>query len=288
MLGNLFKIATLGIAGYGIKKLYEVYQNERERRANAPVYSPVEPIKMQEEEREQQDEEEPEDKTIDPMMQFIYDAKPNSYSNENFYQTLKRRLPKETKHWNDEQKNEFIQKMLSKIEGMDGWYFIRAEHHFNIFELANAGSTVLDCFRADTFQNIEQSERVYKIIKQVEYVKERQRNPIYTIKMPNIGFKDVGFELAVINQLMYQDNLLTPKFNMEEFANESKRLIDIDAGANWAATLYLLNIDIPKNMLDNMQTLEISSFALYKNIYFPTPTDMLIRQDYRPGCYCAD
>lgn len=288
MLGNLFKIATLGVTGYGIKKLYKVYQNERERQANAPVYPPVEPIKMQEEEREQHDEGEPEDKTIEPMMQFIYDAKPSSYSNENFYQTLKRRLPKETKHWNDEQKNEFIQKMLSKIEGMDGWYFIRAEHHFNIFELANAGSTVLDCFRADTFQNIEQSERVYKIIKQVEYVKERQRNPIYTIKMPNIGFKDVGFELAVINQLMYQDNLLTPKFNMEEFANESKRLIDIDAGANWAATLYLLNIDIPKNMLDNMQTLEISSSALYKNIYFPTPTDMLIRQDYRPGCYCAD
>lgn len=284
MLGQIIKFAALGAVGYGAKKLYDAFQEDQQKEEQAK--NAQDEMPKPQTEPEEKSEEKKAEEELEPMMKFIQEANRDSYKNEAFYQKLKDKLPKETKHWTDEQKNEFMREMLSKMEGMDGWYFISAEHPLCIFELSKVGSTTLDCLRlaADTFPNLEQSERIYNILKRVEYRKERQRNPIYTTKkMPEIGFKDVGFKLAIIHQLMFNEEKLTPKFDMVEFANESQCFIDA-IGANREATHYLLNLDIPKTLLDGIEKLEIGNFPFYQHIYFPV-APMFMVKDFCQGYY---
>jgi len=77
----------------------------------------------------------------------------------------------------------------------------------------------------------------------------------YLIKKPNediIDFKDFGFKLSIIQVLMYDKELLKPKFDLYEFVKwYSKRDIDIEKegyGPIPEVTQYFKDLPIPKSL----------------------------------------
>lgn len=77
----------------------------------------------------------------------------------------------------------------------------------------------------------------------------------YLIKEQNeekITFKDFGFKLAIIQELMYNKELLKPKFNLNEFTLwYKKRKIDLEKegyGPIKEVTQYFKDLTIPKNL----------------------------------------
>ncbi|WP_271767948.1 DUF6892 domain-containing protein [Aquimarina algiphila] len=76
---------------------------------------------------------------------------------------------------------------------------------------------------------------------------------------PKVIFKDFALKLWVIEELMYNQNLLTPKFDIAEFVKEhEKRQIDIESdGYNIIPEIkaYFQNLDIPQELLNQVTEL---------------------------------
>ena len=83
----------------------------------------------------------------DPAMKLAKGGTPNLLETEEFYQELKKTLPKRALEWTDEQKNEFIRLTLYIFEGADAWDYIHAEDPLNIFELTQTKGRTIDYLR---------------------------------------------------------------------------------------------------------------------------------------------
>lgn len=58
---------------------------------------------------------------------------------------------------------------------------------------------------------------------------ERMANPIYKQHPnPSVKFKDFGLKLAVVNELMFNQEKLTPKFEREAFLLEQQKCINME------------------------------------------------------------
>jgi hypothetical protein len=95
---------------------------------------------------------------------------------------------------------------------------------------------------------------------------DNYRNQPKKYPMPKASdnrFKDFGLKLLVIEELMYRQKILTPAFDIHEFAKEyDKREIDIETdGYNIIpeAKKYFQNLDIPNELLVKVETLHQSS-----------------------------
>lgn len=92
------------------------------------------------------------------------------------------------------------------------------------------------------------------------------RNQPKTYPMPKAAdnrFRDFGLKLIVIEELMYRQKLLTPVFDIHEFAKEyDKREIDVETDGYAIipeAKTYFQNLAIPDDLLSQVETLHQSS-----------------------------
>ncbi|MBO5032366.1 MAG: hypothetical protein J6D08_10855 [Lachnospiraceae bacterium] len=97
------------------------------------------------------------------------------------------------------------------------------------------GSFRLSTLLPDMIPNIENQDIAALLSSRVEidYIAPKAKKPEkYTqhkLKEPALEFENFNFKLAVIQKLMYEKNLLNPKFDVYEFAQEyKKRKIDVD------------------------------------------------------------
>ena len=184
---------------------------------------------------------------IEKLLKKI-ESRPQELFDQEFHFLLRSTLaiPKE---WSKSQKSALIEGILSYFSGMDGWDYIAEDSWQNIFYFSTH-EDVLECLKliAEKCDDVPEAIRLRKILKEVSRIRHRQQNPIYDINQtPSIEFQDIGFKLAVINQLMFEENKLHPKFDVHLFAEEYTRsCIDVEMrGASYEAGEYLRNLDIP-------------------------------------------
>ncbi|MDO4698915.1 MAG: hypothetical protein Q4A60_09670 [Pasteurellaceae bacterium] len=225
---------------------------------------------------------------VDKLIKQIENARAsaNYFDNPVIYARLELALSQSNK-WTNNKKSRLIEAVIQVFEGMDGWNFISAESSQTIFEITQSEMT-LKCLKliAESIDDVPEIKRLNRILKEVERIQHRQKNPIYDLSQrPSITFKDEGLKLAIIHQLMFIENKLHPKFDIQLFSEEyTKYCIDLDlCGASSEAMEYLLNLEIPQTLLDQIEILYVDSNAdLYKRICFEH-TFMVSR--YREGGY---
>lgn len=260
MLGNIAKIAAMGLLGFGAKKIYDLAKENKEADDDESI-----PYDVKEWEKRQYEEAQ---KEPDPTMRMMIAGSPRIFEKESFYQELKEKLPKGSQNWDDEKKNRFMQEMLSKFEGCEGWDYVHAEDDVNIFELSYKKGKTLEMMRfvAEIFPGLEQTARVMYVVNEVERIRERRAHPIYNLEQkPSVEIPDIGFKLAIINHLMFKEKTLKPMFSLPLFKEESKKFIRHNASRE--AGEYIKNLDIPINLMKNIRRLEIDPYTpLYSQI----------------------
>ncbi|AUI66605.1 MULTISPECIES: hypothetical protein [Glaesserella] len=288
MLNNIIKIAAVGLVGVGLKKIYDNFIEAEQDKDNE---------KNDEKRNEQSVEQSKEtkitletvvqalhlDKSIplsayhfqkdgyslseaakekDPMMKLMALAGRESLDQEPFYQYLKMHLPEASKKWSDEQKNEFVGKVLSTFEGAFRWDYYHAEHPANILDMCNAKGKMRDCLRfvAELFPDVEQGKRLSLILKEVERIQNRLKNPIYNKNQtPSVKFQDIRLKFAIIQQLMATGEL-KPAFDHKLFAEEFTYFLE-PAFPSSEAGDYMLNLDISQYQLNQISELYLNHYS---------------------------
>ena len=216
------------------------------------------------------------------------ESRPPQLFEQGFCSRLRSVLPS-SKEWSKSQKSALIDGVLSYFSGMDGWDYIAEDSWQNIFFFATHND-VLECLKliAEKCDDVPEAIRLRKILQEVSRIQHRQQNPIYDINQtPGIEFQDIGFKLAVINQLMFEENKLHPKFDVHLFAEEyTKHCIDLERrGASDEAGEYLRNLDIPLSLLEQVDVIKLNPYSqIYHGICFPSPLDFMFHR-YREGGY---
>lgn len=268
MLNNLIKIAAYGLAGLGIKKAYDHFQQDSQEKTlslaavtqdlaldpsvdlNSFCFGTADYVLNNAQQ------------ITDPMMKLISLATPESFDQATFYHHLKSHLPFAAQHWNDEQKDKFVQAVLSTFEGAFRWDYYHAEHHANILDMCNAKGTMRDCLRfvAELFPEVAQGKRLALILKEVERIQNRLKNPIYDKNQtPSVPFKDVRFKFAIIQQLMAKEQL-KPVFDYQLFVEEFRYFID-PAFPSSEAGNYMLNLDIAQHQLNRINAINLNNYS---------------------------
>ena len=92
-------------------------------------------------------------------------------------------------------------------------------------------------------------------------VKKAKKYVVQKLNEPILEFTNYNFKLAVIQQLMYEKELLTPKFDIYEFAEEyTRRDIDIDDEGYEPikeAKKWFKDLQIPKRLAEEVTELEM-------------------------------
>lgn len=179
------------------------------------------------------------------------------------------------------EKREVIQAVISFFEGMDGWNFIALESWRNIHYIS-VNPNVMKALNL-IVEKIDdvwyESRRLSLILEKVSTIQHRQENPIYDHNTtPSVPLKDKGLKMAVINQLMFLENKLKPRFDYSIFAEEYKeRCLDYEfIPMEPEAESYFSNLDIPQFLLNEVKTLKLDKKALIysyflKVFYFCLP-----------------
>ncbi|KMK52527.1 hypothetical protein RO21_00470 [[Actinobacillus] muris] len=215
------------------------------------------------------------------LFDILEEERDDAFENEEFFQGLKDLLHL-SKNWDLKKKIQFVSSVLSSFEGMAGWFYIYCDGWDTIFGLAGEkNERKLEGLKliSKAFSDIDEpvTHQLRYIISEAERIKLRRLHPIYNLNQtPKIIFKDFGFKLAVINQLMYKKKILRPSFNIALFAEE---YIDERTGyginldwyrASQEAARYLWNLDIPEYLLNSITTLELDQNAeIYRGVAYP-------------------
>lgn len=265
MFSKIAKIAALGLVGIGAKKAYDHFKKE-EKSSSEKVTEDFQSTPSVDSQKSHLETDnnasEKVQKVEDPMMTLIKSATTKSLDQAHFYNHLKSHLPEAAQNWNDEQKNEFVRAVLSTFEGAFRWDYYHAEHHANILDMCNAKGTMRDCLRfvAELFPDVEQGKRLALILKEVERIQNRLKNPIYDKNQtPSVKFKDVRFKFAIIQQLMAEQQL-KPVFNYQLFVEEFSYFIDPGFPSS-AAGDYMLNLDITQHQLNCVSDLYLNHYS---------------------------
>lgn len=101
--------------------------------------------------------------------------------------------------------------------------------------MARIGSFKIDTILADRLDELRRRSLVEWMTKEVEitYKEPRPKSSIYDLKRssePVLHFDSYQFKLMVIEELMYKKGLLSPKFDIYDYAEKNpKREIDVDS-----------------------------------------------------------
>lgn len=162
------------------------------------------------------------DEVIEPIKQADY-AKDISYDRvANFI--------KNTADWDNAKKIAFIKRIRFVRTGVAGWDYFGPDSPEVIFELATS-ENLRKIYEATIaiYPECDEAKELQRILDLAKYRMERMANPIYKQHSnPSVTFKDFGLKLAVINELMFNQEKLTPKFDREEFLLEQQKCINME------------------------------------------------------------
>ena len=124
------------------------------------------------------------------------------------------------------------------------------------------------CFDITTFlmkdiDEVEEDLKEYALkmsrIVSIEYIKPKVKTAKYKQKKPEgdvLVFEDFNFKLAVLQVLMYEKELIEPKFDIYEFAEEyTRRKIDVDEDGYdpiKEAVNWFKKLEIPASLADEV------------------------------------
>ncbi len=154
-------------------------------------------------------------------------------------------------------KNNFQGKFIFDNENSITYYKTNTKKRIKLFDGDDTGALVLNGISA-WFNCDTKTKSVIKAI-EISAYKSTIKNEIpkdkYLIKEldeAQIEFKDFGFKLAIIQELMYDKNLIEPKFDLYEFvAWYDKRKIDLETEGYepiLEVTQYFKDLPIPKKI----------------------------------------
>lgn len=162
------------------------------------------------------------DEVIEPIKQADY-AKDISYDRvANFI--------KNTADWDNAKKIAFIEKVRLERTGMAGWDYIGPDSPEVIFELATS-ENLRNIYEAAIaiYPECDEAKELQRILDLARYRMERMANHIYKQHSnPSVKFKDFGLKLAVVNELMFNQEKLTPKFERKAFLLEQQKCINME------------------------------------------------------------
>lgn len=132
--------------------------------------------------------------------------------------------------WDNAQKIAFIEKLRFARTGMAGWDYIGPDSPEVIFGLATS-ENLRKIYEATIaiYPECDEAKELQRILDLAKYRMERMANPIYKQHPnPSVKFKDFGLKLAVVNELMFNQEKLTPKFEREAFLLEQQKCINME------------------------------------------------------------
>lgn len=152
--------------------------------------------------------------------------------------TRVKQLIKSAENWDEEQKRELISAVYRSRTGMAGWDYIGPDSPEVIYELASTPA-LRETYQLaiDLAPESEEAQKVLHCLQLAKRKIQRWENPIYNRNQtPSVKFQDFGLKLAVINELMFRQAKLTPKFEQEHFLDEYKeRCINPNTNDYWKA-----------------------------------------------------
>ena len=139
------------------------------------------------------------------------------------------------------------------IEGKPYQEVIKIKKEDYLFVEYNVGKMEISaCIASEKEENCQPQEIMSVCIYQTEpKLKSKKKNP-YKFKKEKgevIDFKDFNFKLLVIEELMYNQDLLKPKFDIYDFVEYAEREINPDEEGYEPipeALEYFRNLEIPK------------------------------------------
>lgn len=151
------------------------------------------------------------------------------------------------------------------------------EYHQQALRCLNRDKTSAQVLKMliDHYPDFAESQKIYQLFAEADILKAKPK--LYDLKQkPQIQFKDLALTLAVIDKLMYQTDLLQPRFELKLFAQEyEKRLIDVEEEGYEIipeVKSYFKNLDIPAHLLNQVEELYIDGgfdggSELYENMW---------------------
>lgn len=159
-------------------------------------------------------------------------------------------------------------------EDIISYYHKYEEKHIKLFEGDTTGALVLNNIsawfdvREDKVKAIELS--IYKPYNRAEGI-PKDKYVIPAVDEEVISFTDLGFKLSVIEELMYTQGLLSPKFDVHEFAKwYADREINLDEEGYEPieeVTQYLKDFPVPKRLAQKLTEIyQDGGNAIYMNL----------------------
>lgn len=131
---------------------------------------------------------------------------------------------KSAENWHEEQKRELINAVYHSRTGMAGWDYVGPDSPEVISELASKPE--LRAVYQQAIALAPESEEAQNTLQALQLAEQKMQcwvNPIYDCNQtPSVKFQDLGLKLAVINELMFRQAKLTPKFEQARFLDEYK------------------------------------------------------------------
>lgn len=125
---------------------------------------------------------------------------------------------------------------------------------------------------AKHYKNLENTQLIIQLLADAKAFKARPKH--YNLNQkPTVVFKDLHFKLWVIETLMYEQNLLQPKFNLNTLAEEhtAREINREDDGYAVIPEVkkYFKNLDIPHELLQKVTVLTVSYLSETYNHLWP-------------------
>lgn len=115
------------------------------------------------------------------------------------------------------------------------------------------------------YKGCEEVKTITKLLEEAKAFKTKPKKFELNTK-PQTMFKDFGFKLWVISELMYRQQIVQPKFSLEAFASEyTKREIDRESDGYEIipeVQKFFKNLDISKELLEKVETITIDETGL--------------------------
>lgn len=161
------------------------------------------------------EEESLEEQIIQQVRNKLYN--PN---NTNFKRVIS--LISRAENWANEDKQKMMNAVYYSRTGMNGWDYIGPESTEVIWELAKT-EKLREVYQqaAALLPDCEEAQNLNNALTLAEKRRQSWIKPTYKRNQtPSVTFADFGFKLLVVNELMFNQTELTPKFELQAFLDE--------------------------------------------------------------------
>lgn len=180
-------------------------------------------------------------------------------------------LLNKAENWSDEEKKAHIKAVYYSRTGMSGWDYISPDSTEVIWELAKK-EKLRNIYKqaAALLPESEEAQDIYRVLALAEKRRQSWVNPTYNRNQtPSVKFSDFGFKLAVVNELMFNQEKLIPKFELQAFLDEdSEQCINACNGDVYKSFLYALPFNPFQNIgMGMLNMLSDKPKPIYNNTF---------------------